>query len=91
MDATDGVYIDEQDRLVEEAFVIFGMIDEIRAKSRLMLNQIRVMKVSGRIDDDFITQTDIKVQGFHSSLRKYDTRLDEIGLILKEQYGLDVV
>lgn len=87
----DGGCVDKQDRLVAEGLALLGMIDEVKVKARLMLNKVRSLNTSDMIDDDFMAEADSKVRGFYSDLRKYGGRLGEIGQILKEQYGFDVV
>lgn len=83
-----------EDDLFDEAMGLLGMIDEVRAKAQMSLNQILYFKTKNIEKKDeylIVNQMHSKIQEFQNSLRKYEQRLKEIHCILEAYFGPDFV
>lgn len=87
----EGEMLDEVEALYDEALGLKGMIEETKAKARLLLARVRSWRKAPETQEESIESLTQKIWHFHSDLRTYKRRLEEISQTLEDRYGPDFV
>ena len=84
--------MEDSSDLYMEAMSCFGMLDEIRAKAKLLLNnEVKTLKGMKSIDANIVSLLKNKILGFQKDIARYEDRINEILTMLEEDCDHDFI